>query len=82
MTTSERVKTDAGPRRRGSRPPETAGRHFVRRNRLIVPAYDVILQDMKTRRRAPRPDAGGVDWLLACPGKGFFVPIESGPFEA
>lgn len=28
-------------------------------------------------RRAPRPNAGLVDWLLDCPEKGFFVPIES-----
>jgi AbrB family looped-hinge helix DNA binding protein len=28
-------------------------------------------------RRAKRPNAGLVDWLLACPEKGFFVPIES-----
>lgn len=29
-----------------------------------------------TRRAAP-PNRGVVDWLLACPGKGFFVPVES-----
>ena len=28
-------------------------------------------------RCQPRPNAGLVDWLLACPAKGFFVPIES-----
>ena len=28
-------------------------------------------------RRVPRPNAGVVDWLLACPEKGFFSPIES-----
>ena len=27
------------------------------------------------RREAP-PNDGAVDWLLACPAKGFFVPIE------
>jgi AbrB family looped-hinge helix DNA binding protein len=27
--------------------------------------------------RKPRPNQGLVDWLLACPEKGFFVPIES-----
>ncbi len=26
---------------------------------------------------APPRNRGLVDWLLACPGKGFFVPIES-----
>lgn len=28
-------------------------------------------------RRAVRPNEGVVEWLLACPAKGFFVPIES-----
>ena len=28
-------------------------------------------------RRKPRSNEGLVDWLLACPEKGFFVPIES-----
>lgn len=28
-------------------------------------------------RRAVRPNEGVVDWLLACPEKDFFVPIES-----
>jgi AbrB family looped-hinge helix DNA binding protein len=28
-------------------------------------------------RRKGRPNEGLVDWLLACPGKGFFVPVES-----
>jgi AbrB family looped-hinge helix DNA binding protein len=28
-------------------------------------------------RRKPRPNQGLLDWLLACPDKGFFVAIES-----
>ena len=28
-------------------------------------------------RRTPKPNEGLVDWLLACPEKGFFVSIES-----
>jgi len=28
-------------------------------------------------RRTARPNEGVVDWLLACPEKGFFVSIES-----
>jgi AbrB family looped-hinge helix DNA binding protein len=28
------------------------------------------------RRAAPRNE-GAIDWLLACPRKGFFVPIDS-----
>lgn len=27
--------------------------------------------------RSPPPNEGVVDWLLACPEKDFFVPIES-----
>jgi AbrB family looped-hinge helix DNA binding protein len=27
--------------------------------------------------RRPRPNEGVIDWLLSCPDKGFFVPIES-----
>jgi len=28
-------------------------------------------------RREPRPNDGVIDWLLTCPEKDFFVPIES-----
>jgi AbrB family looped-hinge helix DNA binding protein len=28
-------------------------------------------------RRSPAPNEGLVDWLLACPEKDYFVPIES-----
>jgi hypothetical protein len=30
----------------------------------------------------PHPNEGVVDWLLACPEKGFFVPIESESTDA
>ncbi len=33
--------------------------------------------DYRLRRRSPPPNEGLVDRLLACPHKGFFVPIES-----
>ena len=33
-------------------------------------------------RRTPRPNEGLVDWLLACPVKGFFVPVESESTDA
>lgn len=33
--------------------------------------------DYRLVRRAPAKNEGVVDWLLACPGKDFFVPIES-----
>ena len=32
-------------------------------------------------RLAPRRNEGVVDWLLSCPEKGFFVPIESEPTD-
>lgn len=33
--------------------------------------------DYRIVRRASAPNDGVVDWLLACPEKGFFVAIES-----
>jgi AbrB family looped-hinge helix DNA binding protein len=33
--------------------------------------------DYRLVRRASPPNEGVVDWLLACPDKGFFVPVES-----
>jgi AbrB family looped-hinge helix DNA binding protein len=33
-------------------------------------------------RCTARPNEGVVDWLLACPEKGFFVPIESESTDA
>ena len=33
--------------------------------------------EYRLRRCAPRPNEGLVDWLLACPTKGYFVPIPS-----
>jgi bifunctional DNA-binding transcriptional regulator/antitoxin component of YhaV-PrlF toxin-antitoxin module len=33
-------------------------------------------------RREPSPNEGLVDWLLACPEKGYFVPIESESTDA
>jgi AbrB family looped-hinge helix DNA binding protein len=29
------------------------------------------------RRRDPPANEGLVDWLLGCPGKGFFTPVDS-----
>ena len=28
-------------------------------------------------RRRARPNEGAVDWLLSCPTKGYFTPVES-----
>jgi AbrB family looped-hinge helix DNA binding protein len=33
-------------------------------------------------RRAARPNDGVVDWLLSCPDKGYFVPVESESTDA
>ncbi len=33
--------------------------------------------DYRLVRRAAAPNDGAVDWLLACPAKGFFVPVSS-----
>lgn len=33
--------------------------------------------DYRLVRRTARLNDGAVDWLLACPEKGFFVPVES-----
>jgi AbrB family looped-hinge helix DNA binding protein len=33
-------------------------------------------------RCRPRPNEGVVNWLLACPQKGFFVPIDSETTDA
>jgi hypothetical protein len=33
--------------------------------------------DYRLVRRATRPNDGAIDWLLACPHKDFFVPINS-----
>ena len=38
--------------------------------RLDVGEYRLV-------RRLPPPNSGVVDWLLSCPVKDFFVPIES-----
>jgi AbrB family looped-hinge helix DNA binding protein len=33
--------------------------------------------DYRLIRRTSRPNEGVVDWLLECPEKGFFAPIDS-----
>jgi AbrB family looped-hinge helix DNA binding protein len=38
--------------------------------------------DYRLVRRMALPNDGVVDWLLACPEKGFFVPIESESTDA
>lgn len=38
--------------------------------------------EYRLKRRSPRPNEGVVDWLLACPEKGFFGPVESESTDA
>jgi AbrB family looped-hinge helix DNA binding protein len=33
--------------------------------------------EYRLKRKAPPPNQGVVDWLLACPEKGFFVRVDS-----
>lgn len=33
--------------------------------------------DYRLVRRAASPNEGAIDWLLSCPQKGFFVPVDS-----
>jgi AbrB family looped-hinge helix DNA binding protein len=33
--------------------------------------------EYRLKRRSVPPNEGVIDWLLACPEKGFFLPIES-----
>jgi len=37
--------------------------------------------EYRLQRRSPPPNEGVVDWLLACPEKGFFVAVESEPTD-
>ena len=54
----------------------------IRRQDRVLPGQEFEVErldrgDYRLVRRASRPNEGVVDWLLACPDKGFFVPIES-----
>jgi AbrB family looped-hinge helix DNA binding protein len=54
----------------------------VRRQDRVLPGQEFEVErldrgDYRLVRRAFRPNEGVVDWLLACPEKGFFVPVES-----
>lgn len=48
----------------------------------IEPGEEFIVEridrgEYRLMRLAPAPNEGVVHWLLACPEKGFFIPIES-----
>lgn len=54
----------------------------IRREDGIEPGQEFDVEriergEYRLIRRQPRPNEGLVDWLLACPEKGFFTPIES-----
>jgi len=54
----------------------------IRRLDNIVPGQEFVVEriergEYRLLRRQPPPNEGLVDWLLACPEKGYFVPIES-----
>jgi AbrB family looped-hinge helix DNA binding protein len=54
----------------------------IRRRGGIEPGQEFEVErvdrgEYRLVRRQPRPNEGVVDWLLTCPEKGFFVPIES-----
>jgi AbrB family looped-hinge helix DNA binding protein len=54
----------------------------VRRQDRVLPGQEFEVErldrgDYRLVRRASRPNEGVVDWLLACPEKGFFVAVES-----
>jgi AbrB family looped-hinge helix DNA binding protein len=54
----------------------------LRRRDDVRPGQEFEVQrvdrgEYRLLRLAPPPNGGVVDWLLACPDKGYFVPIES-----
>ena len=54
----------------------------IRQRDDVVPGQEFDVEridrgEYRLLRRQPPPNEGLVDWLLACPEKGYFVPIES-----
>jgi AbrB family looped-hinge helix DNA binding protein len=54
----------------------------IREMDRIEPGEEFIVEridvgEYRLVRRTPVPNEGLVDWLLACPEKGWFTPIES-----
>ena len=59
----------------------------IRKQDSIEPGEEFAVErvdrgEYRLVRRMPKPNEGVVDWLLACPEKGFFVPIESESTDA
>jgi AbrB family looped-hinge helix DNA binding protein len=56
----------------------------IRRQDAIEPGQELEIErigrgEYRLKRLSQLRNQGLLDWLLACPEKGFFVPIESGP---
>ena len=54
----------------------------IRRRDNVMPGQEFDVEridrgEYRLLRRQPPPNEGVLDWLLACPEKGYFVPIES-----
>jgi len=54
----------------------------IRQQDNVVPGQEFEVEridrgEYRLLRRLPPPNEGLIDWLLACPEKGYFVPIES-----
>lgn len=54
----------------------------IRRQDGIEPGQEIEVERVRRGEyrlvlREPPPNQGLVDWLLACPTKGYFTPIES-----
>jgi len=59
----------------------------MRREDNIEPGQEFDVEridrgEYRLRRRQPPVNQGFVDWLLRCPEKGYFVPIESESTDA
>ena len=55
----------------------------IRRQDGIEPGQEFEVEridrgEYRLKRRSPPPNEGVVDWLLACPEKDYFVPVDSG----
>ena len=54
----------------------------IRQRDNVLPGQEFEVEridrgEYRLLRRQPPPNEGLLDWLLACPEKGYFVPIES-----
>jgi hypothetical protein len=47
------------------------------KGQIVLPAERLDGRDHRLVRRAAPPNEGVIDWLLACPHKGYFARIES-----